>query len=253
MRHRIPIRVAAGLWAFPATGGHTVRDLIISSWQMRWELKVFGESDLRSGAYTLFPGELSGEIGARFWADGRELRVHWLERGAARVYATARGPRFVDVPGADVMRVDITGPGSVAAAASEATDVTLLVNNACVSTFQNLVSGDLEKIRLEMETNFFGTLGAVRAFAPLLAANGGGAVLNVLSAMSWLSYDGANAYNAAKAAEWSLTNGIRLELADQGTLVTGLHLASTDTDSARLKADLSADPSVLYPQLASVA
>ncbi|MEV4756525.1 SDR family NAD(P)-dependent oxidoreductase [Micromonospora sp. NPDC049559] len=70
----------------------------------------------------------------------------------------------------------------------------------------------------------------VRAFAPGLADNGGGAVLNVLSAMSWFSYDGANAYGAAKAAAWSLTNGVRIELAGQGTLVTGLHLGVADTD-----------------------
>ncbi|RAO34080.1 hypothetical protein PSN13_02947 [Micromonospora saelicesensis] len=76
----------------------------------------------------------------------------------------------------------------------------------------------------------FGTLDMVRAFAPVLGTNGGGGILNVLSAMSWFSYDGANAYGVAKAAEWSLTNGIRLELAGQGTLVTGLHLGSADTD-----------------------
>lgn len=158
-----------------------------------------------------------------------------------------------------------------------------MINNAGVFTQQNLVTGDPEKIRLEMDTNYFGTLNVVRAFTPVLAANGGGAILNVLSAMSWLAYDGANAYSAAKAAAWSLTNGIRLELAGQGTAVTGLHLASTDTDMmagwdvekndpadvvraaldgieagkmeiladnncVQLKASLSADPSVLYPQ-----
>jgi short-subunit dehydrogenase len=161
--------------------------------------------------------------------------------------------------------------------------VDLLINNAGISTHTNLVTGDLQKVRLEMETHFFGTLGVVRTFAPVLAANGGGAILNVLSVLSWLSYDGANAYSAAKAAEWSLTNGIRLELAGQGTLVTGLHLGSTDTDmmagwdvpkndpadvvraaldgieagqlevlvdadSIQTKAALAADPSVLYPQ-----
>ncbi|TJZ95644.1 SDR family NAD(P)-dependent oxidoreductase [Actinacidiphila oryziradicis] len=72
---------------------------------------------------------------------------------------------------------------------------------------------------------------AAEEFAPVLATNGGGTILNVLSAMSWLAYDGANAYSAAKVAAWSLTNGIRLELAGQGTTVTGLHLASTDTAS----------------------
>lgn len=214
---------------------------------------------------------------------GRQFALALLERGASRVYATARNPALIDIPGVEVLQLDITDPASVAAAAARATDVDLLVNNAGISTYQNLVTGDLEKIRLEMETHYFGTLGVVRAFAPVLAANGGGAILNVLSVLSWLSYDGANAYSAAKAAEWSLTNGIRLELAAQGTLVTGLHLGSTDTDmmagwdgpkndpadvvrvaldgieagqlevlvdadSIHTKAALSADPSVLYPQ-----
>jgi NAD(P)-dependent dehydrogenase (short-subunit alcohol dehydrogenase family) len=161
---------------------------------------------------------------------GRHFTQQLLRRGAAKVYATARNPGSVDVPGVEVLRLDITDPESVAAAAAAAPDVTLLINNAGIFTHQNLVTGDMDKIRLEMETHYFGTLDAVRAFAPALAANGGGAILNVLSAMSWMSYDGANAYGAAKSAEWSLTNGIRLELARQGTLVTGLYLASTDTD-----------------------
>ncbi|MER5634980.1 SDR family oxidoreductase [Streptomyces nitrosporeus] len=213
---------------------------------------------------------------------GRHFAQQLLERGAAKVYATARTPRPVDLPGVEVLRLDITDPASVAAAAEAAPDVSLLINNAGVATRHNLVTGDLEKIRLEMETNYFGTLHTVRAFAPVLAANGGGAILNVLSAMSWLAHDGANAYGASKAAAWSLTNGIRVELAGQRTMVTGLHMASTDTDmmagwdvekndpadvvraaldgieagklevladddSVRLKAALSADPSVLYP------
>ena len=99
-----------------------------------------------------------------------------------------------------------------------------------MSLYQNLVTGDLDKIRLELDTHFYGTLAVTRAFAPVLAANGGGAILNVMSRMSWLSYDGANAYAVAKAAEWSLTNGVRLELAGQGTQVSGVFLSSTDTD-----------------------
>lgn len=214
---------------------------------------------------------------------GRHFAQQLLQRGATKVYATARTPQLVDLPGVEVLRLDITDPASVAAAAGAASDVNLLINNAGIFTQQNLITGDPEKIRLEMDTNYFGTLNTVRAFAPVLAANGGGAILNVLSAMSWLAYDGANAYSAAKAAAWSLTNGIRLELAGQATMVTGLHLASTDTDmmagwdvekndpadvvraaldgieagklevladdnSVQLKAALSADPSVLYPQ-----
>ena len=161
---------------------------------------------------------------------GRHFARQLVERGAARVYATARNPGQVDVPGADVLALDITDPASVTAAAYVAADVTLLVNNAGVSTYQNLVTGDLGQIRQELDTHLYGTLAVIRAFAPVLAANGGGAILNVLSRMSWLSYDGANSYAVAKAAEWSLTNGVRLELARQGTLVSGVLLSATDTD-----------------------
>lgn len=175
-----------------------------------------------SGSTALVTGASRG-LGSHF---ARQL----IERGAARVYATARNPAQVDVPGADVLRLDITDPASVAAAAAVAGDVTFVINNAGISTFQNLVTGDMDKIRAELDTHFYGTLAVVRAFAPVLAANGGGAILNVMSALSWLSYEGSNAYAAAKAAEWSLTNGIRLELAGQGTQVSGVFLASTDTD-----------------------
>jgi NAD(P)-dependent dehydrogenase (short-subunit alcohol dehydrogenase family) len=159
---------------------------------------------------------------------GRQFAQHLLQRGASKVYATARVPARVDLPGVTVLPLDITDPASVASAAKAAPDVDLLINNAGISTYQNLVTGDLDRIRLEMDTHFFGTLHVVRAFAPILAANGGGAILNVLSALSWGNYDGANAYSAAKAAEWSLTNGIRLEL--PGTAVTGLILGAADTD-----------------------
>lgn len=161
---------------------------------------------------------------------GRHFAEQLLARGAKKVYATARRPEAVTLPGVEVLRLDITDPASVAAAAAAARDVDLVVNNAGISTYTNLVDGDLDSIRREMDTHFYGTLNVVRAFAPVLAANGGGAILNVLSALSWFSYDGANAYAAAKAAEWSLTNGVRLELAGQKTLVTGLHLGAADTD-----------------------
>ncbi|MGW3788676.1 SDR family oxidoreductase [Micromonospora chokoriensis] len=161
---------------------------------------------------------------------GRHFARQLLERGATKVYATARNPEQIDIPGVEKLRLDITDPGSVEQAAAAASDATLLINNAGITTFTNLVNGDLGKIRSELDTHFWGTLSMVRAFAPVLGANGGGAILNVLSALSWFSYDGANAYGVAKAAEWSLTNGIRLELAGQGTLVTGLHLGAADTD-----------------------
>ncbi|MFC0530631.1 SDR family oxidoreductase [Phytohabitans kaempferiae] len=161
---------------------------------------------------------------------GRHFARQLLDRGAAKVYATARDPERVDLPGVEVLPLDVTDPAQVAAAAAAAPDVTLLINNAGIATAQNLVTGDLAKIQLEMGTHFFGTLGMIRAFAPTLAANGGGAILNVLSALSWMPFDGANAYSAAKAAQWSLTNAVRVELAAQRTLVTALHLGAADTD-----------------------
>jgi len=160
---------------------------------------------------------------------GRHFAAQLLERGAAKVYAAARRPERVDLPGVQALRQDVTDPDSAAAAAAAAGDVTLLVNNAGISTATNLL-GDLSKVRLEMETHYFGTLSVVRAFAPVLAAGAGGAIVNMLSALSWFSYDGVNAYAAAKAAEWSLTNGVRLELAAQGTQVTGVHVGAVDTD-----------------------
>ncbi len=159
---------------------------------------------------------------------GREFVVQLLQRGAA-VYATAREPGVIGIPGARALELDITNPEGVAAAVAAAQDVTLVVNSAGVFTQENLVTGDLDRIRLEMETNYFGPLGIVRAFAPVLARNGGGAILNVLSALSWSPFQGANAYAASKAAAWMLTQGVRLELLDQGTLVTGLHMGFTDT------------------------
>ncbi|MCZ2821694.1 SDR family oxidoreductase [Modestobacter sp. VKM Ac-2977] len=161
---------------------------------------------------------------------GRHFAQQLLERGATKVYATSRRPELVDVPGVQVLRLDVTDPESIAAAAAAAGDVTLLVNNAGLTTRADLVTGDLADVRLEMETHFFGTLGVIRAFAPVLARNGGGAIANVLSALSWFSTAGANAYSAAKAAEWSLTNGVRIELAEQGTSVTGVVLGAADTD-----------------------
>jgi NAD(P)-dependent dehydrogenase (short-subunit alcohol dehydrogenase family) len=158
---------------------------------------------------------------------GRHFAQQLLDRGAAKVYATARDPRTIDIDGVVALALDVTDPAQVAAAAQAAPDVNLLINNAGVSTGTDLVTGDLDRIRLELDTNLYGMLAMVRAFAPQLS---GGAILNVLSRLSWLSFQGANAYAVSKAAAWSLTNGIRLELAGQGTLVTGVLLSSTDTD-----------------------
>lgn len=161
---------------------------------------------------------------------GRYFAQALLDRGAARVYATARRPDTIDLAGVTPLTLDVTDPDSITAAVTAAPDVELLINNAGVSAFTDLVTSDLDDIRHEMETNLFGPLQVIRAFAPTLASRGGGAVLNVLSALSWVSYQGSAGYAAAKAAAWSMTNGVRLELSAQNTQVAGLVMASTDTD-----------------------
>ena len=160
---------------------------------------------------------------------GRHFATQPLERGAT-VYAAARRPEALDLPGARVLALDVTDPDSVAAAARTATDVDLLVNNAGTSTGANLLDADLDGVRAEMDVNFWGALRMVRAFAPVLAANGGGAVVNVASALSWFAFPGAGAYAVSKAANWNMSNALRLELAAQGTSVTSVHLGAADTD-----------------------
>jgi NAD(P)-dependent dehydrogenase (short-subunit alcohol dehydrogenase family) len=121
-------------------------------------------------------------------------------------------------------------------------DVTVLINNAGSPPVADLLTSDLDDIRLEMDTHFFGTLSVVRAFAPQIAANGGGAILNVLSGLSWVSFPESGAYCAAKSAEWSLTNALRLQLAGQGIRVAGLHVGYMDTDMVRSVASEKSDP-----------
>jgi NAD(P)-dependent dehydrogenase (short-subunit alcohol dehydrogenase family) len=220
---------------------------------------------------------------------GEQYVYELLERGAAKVYATARRPELLKFDDSRVvpLRLDLLNDESILAAAATASDVTLLVNNAGISTGALLVTGDLADARRELDTHFWGTLGTIRAFAPVLKANGGGAIVNVLSALSWFAAPGAGAYAAAKAAEWNMTNGVRLELASQGTFVQGVHLGAADTAimadydgpkidprdvaratldglasglievvvddwSAMVKASLAGDPAVFYKQMTEI-
>jgi NAD(P)-dependent dehydrogenase (short-subunit alcohol dehydrogenase family) len=175
---------------------------------------------------------------------GRRFAEELLARGAT-VYAGARNPGSVDLPGVTPIALDVTDPASVAAAADATGDVTLLINNAGSSTGASLLDGALADIELEMNTHFFGTLAVTRAFAPQLAASGGGAILNVLSVLSWLSSPPSGAYCAAKSAEWSLTNATRLQLAGQGTQVTALHVGYMDTDMAQHITSPKSDPALV--------
>jgi NAD(P)-dependent dehydrogenase (short-subunit alcohol dehydrogenase family) len=157
-----------------------------------------------------------------------------LDAGVAKVYAAARDPSKVTLPRVTPIKLDITKPADVAAAARAASDVTLLVNNAAIARTVAFLAGDTEPaLRESLETNLFGTLSMIRAFAPVLKANGGGAIVNMLSIASWLNRPALAVYAASKSAEWALTNGARYELREQGTLVVGVHAAFIDTDMAR--------------------
>jgi NAD(P)-dependent dehydrogenase (short-subunit alcohol dehydrogenase family) len=163
---------------------------------------------------------------------GAALVEALLARGAATVYAAARDPRSVvhQDPRVVPLRLDVTDPASIRDAVERAGDVDLLINNAGIAGNGSLLSGDPERARAEMETNFWGPVTVLRAFAPVLARNGGGAAVNVLSVLSWLTAPATGSYSASKAAAWSLTGSARAELREQGTQVVGVHLGYMDTD-----------------------
>jgi NAD(P)-dependent dehydrogenase (short-subunit alcohol dehydrogenase family) len=165
---------------------------------------------------------------------GRAFAEAALAAGAAKVYAAARDIKAIDLPGVVPVALDVTDAAQVAAAAALCTDVTLLINNAGISRQGPLLGAEgVAAARAELETNFFGPWALTEAFAPVLQANGGGAVLNVLSVLSWVTVPGVATYSASKAAAWSLSNGLRNELKAQGTQVTSLHVGYMDTDMTR--------------------
>lgn len=156
-----------------------------------------------------------------------------LDQGASKVYAGARDPDTIQIDGVIPVRLDITSLADIAAASAMCSDITLLVNNAGILTGTTVLTDDaLDGARREFETNVFGTLSMSSAFAPVLGSNGGGAMINVLSVLSWFSVPAGALYCASKAAAWSLTNSLRLELLDQSTQVVALHVGYMDTDMA---------------------
>jgi NAD(P)-dependent dehydrogenase (short-subunit alcohol dehydrogenase family) len=157
-----------------------------------------------------------------------------LARGARKVYAGARDPDSITLAGVEPIRLDVTRPEDVAAAAAHCRDVTLVINNAGIAQAGSFLdAGGIESARAHLETNFFGVLRVSQAFAPILGANGGGALLNVLSVVSWFSAPVLATYSASKSAAWGLTNGLRNELSPQKTQVLALHMGFVDTDMAR--------------------
>lgn len=159
---------------------------------------------------------------------GKALVDDLLTRGAAKIYATARKPVPSDDPRVVPLPLEVTDPASVAALAAAAPDVTILINNAGAVSPATYLDAPTDELRATFEANFWGPLEVTKAFAPIIERNGGGHILNAHSALTWISRGGA--YAATKAAFWSQTNALRLELLDRGISVTGLHMGYVDTD-----------------------
>ena len=176
-----------------------------------------------NGAVVLVTGA-NGGLGTHFVRDA-------LARGAAKVYATARSPRAWDDERIVPLTLDVTDPASIDAAVAAAPDVTVLINNAgAVPPSASLLEVTEADVRVNMETNFFGPLFLARAFAPILAAKPESVLIDVHSVASWYAFGGV--YSASKAALWSATNSLRIELAPKGVHVMGVHMGYVDTPMA---------------------
>lgn len=155
----------------------------------------------------------------------------FLARGARKVYAGARDPSTISLAGVTPVRIDVNSNDDVEVAAQLAHDATIVVNNAGIAKLGSFLGEDAETIlRNHLETNLLGVLRVSRAFAPVLARNGGGALLNVASIASWISNPMLASYAVSKSALWSLSNGLRNDLRTQGTQVLTLHMGFVETD-----------------------
>jgi NAD(P)-dependent dehydrogenase (short-subunit alcohol dehydrogenase family) len=169
---------------------------------------------------TVFVTGANGGLGEQFVA-------HAIARGAKKVYAAARSPKQWNDAKVQTIALDITHPDDIARVVKAAPDVDLLINNAGIAPEGDSITGPVDELRRVFETNFFGTLALANAFAPVLAGNGGGTLLNILSAAAWISVP--TGYAASKAAMWSATNSLRVALKGQGTHVIGLLVGMVDT------------------------
>ncbi|MUK00663.1 SDR family NAD(P)-dependent oxidoreductase [Vibrio cholerae] len=164
---------------------------------------------------------------------GKQFVDQLLKDGAHKVYATARSVDAIDVSNPRIvpLRLDLLDEASITEAAVAASDVNLLINNAGITTGADLLTSPMEEVRADLETHLFGTLRVIRAFTPVIETQGAGAIVNVLSVLSWVATAaGSGSYSVAKAAEWNMTNGVRVELAGRNILVQGVHLGGADTD-----------------------
>jgi NAD(P)-dependent dehydrogenase (short-subunit alcohol dehydrogenase family) len=161
---------------------------------------------------------------------GKALAHELLERGAAQVYAGVRDPASISDPRLTPIALDVTDQARFAELAQQLSDVTLVVNNAGIGRPGTSLQATLEDARAQLETNYLSLVASTQAFAPILAANGGGAFVNVLSVVSWIALPTLATYSASKAAAWAFTNAARIELKANGTQVVGVHVGFVDTD-----------------------
>ncbi len=167
---------------------------------------------------------------------GRATVEALLTEGVAKIYATARNtddlPDFGDsrvVP----LQLDITDRQSVENAAKTATDIDALINNAGVLHVGSLLEASNEEIAANFDTNFYGTLNVIREFLPALETKNDAAIVNVVTIAAFVNFPGFGGYSASKAALFSLSQGIRTELAPRGITVHTVNPGPIDTDMTR--------------------
>lgn len=163
---------------------------------------------------------------------GLEFAREAVARGAKKVYAGVRDVEAFSQEGIIPIHLDVTKPETIQKAVAACADTTVLVNNAGIARLNNnSLDDDFIQMTLQMmDTNFYGLVRTSQAFAPVLAANGGGAILNVLSNATWVAPVLLAAYSATKSAAWSFTNSLRTTLKGNKTRVLGLHVGFLDTD-----------------------
>ena len=179
---------------------------------------------------------------------GREYIGQLLDRGVTKVYAAARDPRTIVAtdPRVIPLRLDVTDAASVAAAGDAASDVSVLINNAGISRGTSVLDPDTSKLREELETNLFGPLAMASTFADRIVERSG-VIVNVASVLAWLPI-GAS-YGVSKAAMWSATDSMRIELAPRGVQVVGVYVGLVDTDMAKFTDYPKSDPADVIRQV----
>lgn len=165
---------------------------------------------------------------------GLEFAKAALARGAKKVYAAARNPESIELAGVQKIKLDVTNQEDITALAQHYSDINIVINNAGIAISDGALSdAAVDNARAHFETNVLGLLRVVKALEPALKKNSGSAVLNVLSAGSWVGSDMLATYSASKAAAWSITNTQRIALKPYDVQVSGLHMGFVDTDLTR--------------------